>query len=232
MNRAVTGRRHSDLMSCPTMHACLAIAAALALLALTSCSTVRSAGRMGKESRPVSGFSTVDLSGSGDVTIDQTGNESLTIEADTNVLRYLTSDVSGGTLKLGVRSRTMLLSKAPIRYRLTVKSLTGVVVSGSGTVTIPKITTAEMTSTISGSGTITIAGSAERQHLDISGSGRYDAEELTSSEATARISGSGDAIVNVSRKLDVTISGSGTLTYAGSPQVTRDISGSGSLNQK
>ena len=232
MNRTAAGRHASTLPSRPMLTRCLALAAALTLLAVTSCTTVRSAGKTGKESRPVSGIAKVDLSGSGEVTIEQTGTESLTIEADTNVLPYLTSDVSGDTLKLGVRSRTMLLSQAPIRYHLTVKELSGVILSGSGKVTIPKITTGEISSTISGSGTITIGGSADRQRLDMSGSGRYDAGGLTGSEATAKISGSGDAVVNVSDKLDVTISGSGTLTYSGRPQVIQDISGSGKLIQK
>ena len=54
------------------------------------------------ESREVRGFTGVELASFGDLQIDQTGTESLTIEAAPDVLPELTSEVSGGVLRLGV----------------------------------------------------------------------------------------------------------------------------------
>jgi len=202
------------------------------MLALTSCSIVTTPGPTRTESRTVSGFSKVEVAGSGDLTIDQTGSESLTIEAGDKVLPNLTSDVVGDTLVLGTKRGTVLTQGGRISYHLTVKDLTGLTVSGSGKVTAPKITTDALSSDISGSGTITVGGSAPEQRLTISGSGTYEAGDLAGKTLHADISGSGNAVVSVSDALDVTISGSGSLTYSGDPTVKKDISGSGSVTKK
>jgi hypothetical protein len=207
----------------------LAVALLVPLLALASCSVVATPGETITESRQVSGFTKVELEGSGTLTIDQTGSESLTIEAGSNVMPHLTSDVSGDTLTLGVQRRTAMPRSGPISYRLTVEELTGITVSGSGSVTAPKITTDKITCTISGSGSVTIGGRAADQELAISGSGQYEAGELASKVLRADISGSGGAVVSVSETLDVQISGSGSLTYSGDPNVTKDVSGSGEV---
>ncbi len=202
------------------------------ILALTSCSIVTTPGPTRTESRSVSGFTKVELAGSGDVNIDQTGSESLTIEAGDKVLPNLTSDVVGDTLVLGTKRGAVLSPGGRISYHLTVKDLTGLTVSGSGEVTAPKITSDTLSSDISGSGTITIGGSAPEQQLTISGSGSYEAGDLAGKTLRAEISGSGNAAVSVSDAIDVTISGSGSLTYAGDPTVQKDISGSGSITHK
>lgn len=202
------------------------------LLALTSCAIVSTPGPARTEARTVSGFSKVELAGSGSLTIEQTGSESLTIEAGEKVLPNLTSDVVGDTLVLGAKRGAVLPSRGRVDYHLTVEDLTGLTVSGSGQVTAPKITTDALSCDISGSGTITVGGSAPQQRLTISGSGTYEAGALAAKTLRADISGSGTAVVSVSDALDVTISGSGSLTYSGDPAVQKDISGSGSVTQK
>ena len=204
----------------------------VSILALTSCSIVTASGPTRTEPRDVSGFSKVELAGSGDLTIDQTGSESLSIEAGDKVLPNLSSDVVGNTLVLGPKRGAVLPPGARISYRLSVKDLTGLTVSGSGDVAAPKITTDALSSDISGSGTITVGGSAPEQQLKISGSGSYEAGGLAGQTLRADISGSGHAVVSVSDTLEVSISGSGSLTYSGDPTVHKDISGSGSVTKK
>jgi hypothetical protein len=190
--------------------------AALALLTvvllLAACSVTQGSGQLATESRQVSGFTEVELTGFGELTIEQTGTESLTISAEDNLLPRLTSEVSGDTLVLGEEPNTTIRTTKPITYSLTVKDLTGLAISGSGT--------------------ITVNGTAVDQDLEISGSGRYQAEQLTSKTVKAQISGSGTANVLATDMLDVKISGSGSLTYTGNPQVTQEISGSGKLIKK
>jgi hypothetical protein len=198
-------------------------------LLLASCSIAAGSGNAATETREVSGFSSVELSGSGELILEQTGRESLTIEADDNLLPLLTSEVSGDALHLGVRPNTTLRPRKPIIYRLTVRQLGGLQISGSGTVTASNIQVSRLRVEISGSGRITVKGSADDQELEISGSGEYRADELLSRTLRAQISGSGNAAVNVRESLDVDISGSGSLTYKGNPRVTEEISGSGKL---
>jgi hypothetical protein len=209
---------------------------ALALLAVgsvvTACSATAGSGQLATQSRQVSGFTSVELTGVGELSIDQTGTESLTVSAEDNLLPLLTSRVEADTLILGKKPNTRIVTSKPITYTLTMKDITGLAVSGSGTINAPKLTTAALRIEISGSGVITTAGNVDDQSLEISGSGRYLADGLTSKTTTAEISGSGTGNVVASNALDVKISGSGTLTYSGNPQVSQTVSGSGKLIKK
>jgi hypothetical protein len=199
------------------------------VLLLAACSVTRGSGQLATASPEVSGFTKVELSGTGELTIEKTGTESLSISAEDNLLPRLTSEVSDGTLILGTKPNTMIVPEKPITYSVTVKELTGVAVSGAGNIRVPNLTTAALAISISGSGMITANGTVNDQDLDISGSGRYEAEQLTSKIVKADISGSGTANVLATDALDVTISGSGTVMYSGNPQVEQEISGSGKL---
>jgi hypothetical protein len=210
----------------------LALALLAVLLLVSACSVTKGSGQVVTETRMVGGFTKVELSGSGELTIEKTGTESLSVSAEDNLLPQLTSDVSGDTLTLGTKPNTSILPTKPITYSLTVKDLTGIAVSGSGSVRVSDLMTNSLTTKISGSGTITASGSVNDQDVDISGSGRYQAEQMTSKAVKAQISGSGTASVLATDLLDVKISGSGTLTYSGNPQVTQEISGSGKLIKK
>jgi len=190
------------------------------------------AGGVRTEPRQVSGFTAVELQGFGDLTIEQTGAESLTIEAEDSILPKLTSDVSDGTLRLGIKPNTSLQTTKPIKYRLTVKDLTGVSISGSGSASAPKVTTSRFTVQVKGSGTITIGGTADTQEIIISGTGKYRAAELASKTATVTITGNGDAEVMVADQLHVKIIGSGSLTYYGNPTVDKNIIGTGKVIKK
>ncbi len=211
------------------MRSRVALALCIALLLLAACSTTRGSGQLATAQREVSGFTKVELAGQGELTIEQTGTESLTISAEDNLLPLLTSDVSGDTLVLGTKPNTSIVTTKPITYAVTVKNLDGLAVSGSGTMSAPKLATTELSSKISGSGTITVSGAATDQDLEISGSGQYQADGLTSKTVNARISGSGNASVMATDVLDVQISGSGSVTYSGDPRVMQEISGSGQL---
>ncbi len=199
------------------------------LLVLTGCSVVSGSGQVKSETRQVSGFTGIELSGNGEVTIEQGDTESLTIEADDNVLPVLTSEVEDSVLRLGTKPRTTVQTRSPIRYRVTLEDLTSVALSGSGSVSATNVRVDTLQVNISGSGTVNLAGSADQQELDVSGSGRYEAADLSSRSATIEISGSGRATVAVSDQLRVEISGSGTVTYSGDPTIDQSISGSGRL---
>jgi hypothetical protein len=202
------------------------------LLVLSGCSTVSGSGRVGTETRQVSSFTKIDLAGSGEVSVEQSGSESLTIEADDNVLPNLTSEVSDSTLKLGTKQGVIVKTTNPVRYKVGVKDLIGVSVSGSGSVQGQGMTLQTLSVDISGSGTVNLSGSAVEQNIALSGSGRHNAAELLTEKAHVDISGSGEVTVTVSRELNVEISGSGTVTYSGEPSINTSVSGSGKVTKK
>ena len=216
------------------MRRLLVFAASLLMFALIvgACAIVgeRGSGSMATESRDVSGFDQVDLSGSGTVLIAVTGTESLTIEAEDNILPLLTTEVRNGRLELG--SKQNISPTREIVYTITVVSLEAVAVSGSGSVTATNIDAEAFNVEISGSGTVVPEGVSESLDLSISGSGVFEGEALLSAAGTVSVSGSGDAVVNVTDDLDVKVSGSGNVEYLGDPRVSVSISGSGDVSRR
>jgi hypothetical protein len=229
----------------------LAVTALTAVVLLSACTQVSGSGKVVTENRQVSGFDKVELSGVGTLLIEQTGTESLTIEADDNLMQYITTDVSDGTLHISFQDNTALTKLTKLNYNLTVKDLNGlstsgagnakmgtlksgdmhIKVSGAGDVSIEDITADSLATELSGAGSVTVAGSVQQQTVDIDGAGSYKAGGLQSSEATVKANGAGNATVRVSDKLNATVSGVGNISYIGSPQVTQDISGVGNITQ-
>lgn len=213
---------------------------------------VNGSGRVQTERREVRDFTAVEVRGGGELVIEQGTTEALTIEAEENLLPYLTSDVSKGRLILGERETMVIVANKPIRYRLTVKDLRAIKVSGSADVEAAKLQTGRLTVDISGSGhveigqlaatsltvelsgsgIVTLAGTAATQQVTLSGSGDYRAEDLASQAATVNISGSGSATVRASDTLTAKVSGSGEVSYLGTPRVEQTVSGSGSVRQR
>ena len=199
---------------------------------LGACSILgeRGSGTMAVETRDVSGFSEIDLSGSGTVLVSVTGAESLTVEAEDNILPLLTTEVRGGRLVLGASE-----SISPTRdivYTVTVIDLEAVTVSGSGSVSAVDVAANGFEVDISGSGTVTAQGVSERLDVSIGGSGAFMGGALVSATGTVSVSGSGDALVNVTDELDARVSGSGTVEYIGDPAASTSISGSGEVSRR
>jgi Putative auto-transporter adhesin, head GIN domain len=208
-----------------------ALALAVYLPLLAGCG-VRGSGVMATQTRDVSGFSEISLSGSGEVLVEQTGRESLTIEAEDNLLPLLETYVDGDTLVLRTRPDTSISPTRTIRYRITVARLDAARISGSGSLRAAGLDSDRFTTSISGSGSMTLAGKAKAIDLSISGSGSYDAADLVSQTGRVSISGSGSGVVNTSEELEVAISGSGSIEVIGKPWVDQHISGSGRITRR
>jgi hypothetical protein len=185
------------------------------------------------EARTVSGFSAVSLSGTGQVIIEQTGMESLTVTTDDNLLPYIKTDVKGNTLELGFNDSMAHVSPTrDIVFRVTVKTLDGLDVSGSGKADARGLAPDHLKVEISGSGEVSAQGTTNDLDLSISGSGSYRGEDMRSQRATVDISGSGGVVIAASETLKADVSGSGSIEYIGDPQVTQHLSGSGSIRRR
>ncbi len=193
--------------------------------------TIEGSGNVITETRDVSGFNEIDLSGNARVDIEVTGTESLTIEAEDNIMPELETVVRGGRLELGTKSN--LEPTRVIVYTITAASLDGLTLSGSGAVDATGVDTTDFTTDISGSGSVSVDGAVSgRLSLSISGSGVFDGEALIAVDGRVDVSGSGRAVVNVTDNLFIDLSGSGAIEYIGSPAVESDNSGSGVITQR
>jgi hypothetical protein len=204
------------------------------LIFTVSCSShgVRGSGNVVSESRPVSGFSSVKLKGTGQVMIEENGSESLTVTADDNLMSYLTTEVNGNQLVLGTKDNTNLNPSRDIIYKLAVKDLNAIEMGGVGSIEAKGIHTDRLKVVLGGSGSISTSGTADEQEITLAGQGDYRGKDLTSKTATINIMGNGDAVLNTSQKLDANIMGSGSIKYIGDPVVTQHILGSGSIQKQ
>ncbi len=187
---------------------------------------IEGSGTIITESRPVSGFDEIEISGAGEVAVAVTGSESLTIAADDNIMPVLTSDVEGATLELSVEPGNPLSPSQPIRYEVTVESLAGISILGAADFDIDGLD-GSFVIDIAGSGDVVVMGTGDELTIDIKGTGNVDAANFTATAADVSIAGSGDVVVNAADALDVSVSGSGEVEYLGSPAVTQSVSGSG-----
>ncbi|MCB0064798.1 MAG: DUF2807 domain-containing protein [Caldilineaceae bacterium] len=240
------------------MHARIAtlFSALLVALLVASCGfqIVNGSGTVVTEERSVDDFTRVDFSGFGELTLVQGDHEALTIETDDNLLPYIETTVSGGTLTIGFAKRVwfpLLRPTHSIHYQLTVKTLNHLELSGAGTVTaallqadnltlvesgaaainLADLTANALTVDMSGTGRVDLAGAVTSQTVELSGLGSYDAGDLASQTAQIHLSGVGAATVWVREQLDADTSGAGTIRYYGSPQVNASSSGLGTVQR-
>jgi hypothetical protein len=228
------------------------------ILSIIACNTrvrvIQGSGNVITETRQVSNFDSIDLSGTGVVIVTQGGSESLTIETDDNVMEHVKAEVEGGTLKLGLETGILtganIQSTSRLIFYVGVDDLTGLStsgsgevesdrivtgrldlsVSGSGSVRIVDLTANDVKADISGSGEIDLDGDVAAQDIDVSGSGIFQAGDMCSSMVKVSVSGSGNATVCANETLDAVVSGSGTVDYYGRPSVNTSDSGSGKIN--
>ncbi len=228
----------------------------LGALLLSACGfgVLRGSGNVVTESREVGNFDSVDFSGSGDVIIDQNGTEGLKIEAEDNLVPHIRTEVRGHTLHIyfDPMGMVMLHPTKPMKFHLSMKDVTSVDLSGSGTIYSEKITASSLSMKISGSGDTTIdslttdrldidisgsgkcllKGDAAILSLNISGSGNCNSSNLNSKDVRIDVSGSGKAQVKADNRLDINISGSGDVIYSGNPRISQTVSGSGQISAR
>lgn len=207
----------------------IVLAAALAGCGLVGSEVITGSGLIASEARVVDEFSAVELAGSGDVNIQFGPAASLTIEADDNLLPYITSDVRGDRLVLGTRPGTNLVTANPIRYLVTIRELTAVALPGSGTITIDPLQADAVDFSLPGSGTILASGLVNAVEVALPGSGNIDLGDVQAATGEVRLGGSGNVTVWITDRLHAVLSGSGNILYYGHPALDEDVSGSGDI---
>jgi len=210
---------------------------------------VLGSGKIISETRPISGFTALELNGIGTLIIEQGSKESLEVTAEDNIINYLKSDVYGRNLRLSVDDFVSIDPTEEIIFHLTVKNLERIELSGLGNIEIEALKTPNLDLEISGAGSanirdlqadslnldisglgnVEIGGSVEDQRIELSGAGNYNADGLKSNEASIEISGTGKAVLWVENELDAELSGMGNLEYYGSPILSTEMSGIGTV---
>lgn len=243
----------------------LLILAGLALIGSTQACTItfnnNGAGRgvvMGSgiakaEDRSISNVNGVELAIQGDMDITVGSSETLRIEADDNLLPYIQTEVSLGTLRIHSTPGYTLQSVRPIKYHLTVVKLNAIGLSSSGNVQVGDLKSASFSVSISSSGNLSMNSlacnsllvsvsssgdaristlNAEMIRVNISSSGNLDIGGGQVGQQTISISNSGAYRAGdlASSQADVTLSSSGEATIRVSERLNGRLSSSGNIN--
>jgi len=192
-------------------------------------STVEGSGVPTTETRSVSAFDGVELSGSNNVVIRVGEARYVRVSGDDNLVRRVTTDVHADTLVIDT-TQGSFTTRLPMRVEIGIASLSAVTLSGSGTITISGVAQPSVTVTISGSGIVHANGAADELDVTVSGSGQAELEALVSAAVRAVVSGSGLIAVTATESLDASVPGSGAIQYGGDPaSVTQNVTGSGAV---
>lgn len=225
----------------------------LLILVLTGCSDeifIKGNGIVTTEPRFASPFTEVNSNGSFDVLITPGESWSVTVNAESNLIPYIDTNISHGILELSVNGVNFLDNTRPMEIYVTTPVLNAIRLSGSGDVISGFFAGEEFTVvlsgsghiktafhsneadlTLSGSGNIEVNGDMDKGRLTISGSGKIMGYGMKVKECIATVSGSGDVYIYPTDKLHANIMGSGYVFYAGDPLVTYYITGSGKVQR-
>ena len=222
----------------------------ITMLLLSSCykegTCIRGNGRPEIETRITGTFNEVVNNGSFEVHILPGDRHEVQIDAESNLLPYIRTNVSGRRLFIETATNRCINNTMSIIVTVYTPYVDGIELNGSGYVSVYDLYLDELSirlngsgdiiadadalninANITGSGTIELSGITETTNLNISGSGQIKAYSLNQRRCYSTISGSGSMYVRVSDLLDAVISGSGNIYYRGNPNVIQRISGTG-----
>jgi hypothetical protein len=207
--------------------------------------------------RHLSGFNVVNIAGPYDVYIKQGPTESVKVEAPSNMMSRILTEVNGGVLKIYSRHENWNFgfswgNHPKIRVYVTIKDVTGINISGSGDAIFREgvkanslklrisgsgdmtgqVAVKTLECSISGSGDMKLSGRADNSMVSVVGSGDFTGKNLATVISTVRVSGSGDAEINASERVDAAVNGSGDIHYTGAAKnVSSRKSGSGDISR-
>ena len=187
---------------------------------------VTGSGRVVRQVRPVGDFRALELMGFYDVQLRLGAAPSLVIEADDNLLPYFTSNVSGGTLRLGTRGS--LRTRSNPKVYLTVTDVNSVLSMGSGNLVVSNVANRRLELVTRGSGNMRAQGRTGDLTVMVQGSGNADMRGLNAGRSEVSVMGSGNAWVSTTGALSARSFGSGNVYVLGRPsslQVTQAGSG-------
>jgi len=194
------------------------------------------------------GFNEISLSSGFTVYVTVSHKDSLTVQAESNLMKDIITDIKGNRLEISTLNNTCLNPRKPVVIKVYAKNINLFEVSGSGYIQTDSMICPRLCLNVSGSGTIkadsyvncleaTVSGSGNIEIwgktvssiMTISGSGNITSYGLNQDSCSAVLSGSGSLYLFSKKTLNASISGSGSVFYKGNPTVNMHISGSGKV---
>jgi hypothetical protein len=224
-----------------------------AAIAAAGCSKAHSegAGAAGERNYPVANFDRIELAGPYDAVVRIGGAPSVHAKGDERMLERLVVEVKDGRLQIHPRQSHRIgwpSSRGKVALAITVPSLRGADIAGSGDIRIDRVVGDGFEGGIAGSGDLrverievgtlklSIAGSggvhalsgrATQARYEIAGSGAIDAKGVQTETAAVSIAGSGGVNAHAAKTAAISIMGSGDANVTGGAKCTVSKAGSG-----
>lgn len=213
---------------------------------------VKGNGETKEESRQATSFRKISSSGAFEVFIQQGGTHSIRVEAESNLLPYILTEVEGNKLNVHVKRGYNIQPTKKVNIYITLQELESLTSSGAGgfyskgtlktdnlDLGISGATNADLDLqakdldvTVSGVSHLKLRGNVAEASYRVSGSADISAFDLQTEEVKVGISGTAKANVNAVKNLNVQVSGMGTIKYKGSPSINQSVSGMGRISKE
>ena len=193
--------------------------------------TVDGNGIAAREQRAIGTVNGLEVNGAIVVDVRVGPAASLVVEADSNLLPLVRTDIRGDTLN--IHTDRAYRSRNPVHVTYTVPRLTDLRQNGSGRIVVEGLAGAPLALRRNGSGMVALAGQVASLDVDNGGSGSVDASRLRSASARLAMNGSGRLEVGqvYGDYAIVNLSGSGQLRVGGAVRsLTARANGSGHLD--
>lgn len=198
----------------------------VALLSASACTA--GSGNPGQETRQVSGFDAIDVSGPFRVSVQVGPAATLELRGDDNVVPKIEAEVGDSTLHLAVPGR--IVTKLPLEATITLPSLVQLDASGAATVTADGLSGEHVEVGAAGATRITLTGHVDAIDIGAAGASTVEAGALTAVRARVDASGASTVEVAARESLHADASGASTVRYHGSPaDLRRDVSGASTI---
>jgi len=206
-------------------------------------------GPRAQRSYQVGAFQTVSLGGGHEVIVQVGGAPSVRAEGSERTIERLEIVVENGALQIRDRGNSWFGHHGAATIHVTVPSLAGANVGGSGEIRIDRVAGERFAAAIGGSGEISVqdlrvrqanfsvggsgdikaAGSAERAEISVAGSGDVDLAAFEIRDARISVAGSGDVSARATGTAQVSLAGSGDVAVTGPARCQVDKFGSGNV---
>lgn len=207
-----------------------------------------------KQTRSVDNYDRITVTGMMEVQLVAGKEGKIDLEAESNLMEYIETEVSGGHLKISVKKGVNLQPSRNYPIKLVVPfddiealALTGsghiknsdvikardfkLSVTGSGNMNL-NLVTETLSGSVTGSGDLKLSGNTRDFKCSVTGSGDILAYDLKANKVDANVTGSGDIQITVENELNARVSGSGDITYKGNPEKQNfKTSGSGEVSK-
>jgi hypothetical protein len=213
----------------------------------------RGSGNIQPQTRSVSGFNGVDVSGAIDIYVKQDPVTSVKVEADDNILQYVEVETEGSTLYIhtsrGIRLRPSRKIKVyisnPVYHSFDISgacSINGesqivsaetlrIGLSGASNGKL-EVDAPRVTVNVNGASNINLRGRTKDFEADASGASGINSFDLLTENTQVGVSGASHAEVYASVSIGGDASGASHVDYKGNATVSVSKSGASSVNKK